>query len=458
MRIGVDFGTTHTSAATFDGQALAFIPLDPKNVNPSLLRSMLYLTKDQETYLGFEAVERYLKDETGRSVVLTETVVGTIENTFAQQSRGPLEPDGPITIIYDAVVEHDIGARGRLLQSIKTGLRSGAYEGTHIFGRYYTLQELISLILSHVREQAESQLKTEVREVVLGRPVKLSENAIEDQAAETRLREAAQMAGFQEIAFVMEPEAAALDYVNKSQKPELVFVYDFGGGTLDFTVMRIDEARQAKIVATHGIHVGGDDLDNAIMHHQVAPCFGKGATVDVNFDGRIIPFSEDLSQYLDKWTTIPTLSQEQYLTIIERGKKYSPEKEKFMALESLVTKNYGFVLFEKIEQAKRVLSTEQVAQIRMQREAINLALDISFKDFNQSIMNEFTAVRHGMKDTLALAGVTAAEIDVVVTTGGSSVIPIFQKMLKTEFKQASFVQTDTFTSVTGGLAISAYGG
>ena len=144
MRIGIDFGTTHTSAAFYDGQTIHNIPLDPQNPNPFLLRSMIYITRKQQCFLGLAAVRTFLQQDTGRPVVYQKKVVGTIENTVAQQFKNPGEPDGPITIVYDVIIEEDIGAQGRLLQSIKTGLRSDSYYGTSIFGRYYTIQALIA--------------------------------------------------------------------------------------------------------------------------------------------------------------------------------------------------------------------------------------------------------------------------------------------------------------------------
>lgn len=458
IRIGVDFGTTHTSAAFYDGQQIHAIPLDPANANPNLLRSMIYITKEQECFLGINAVQTYLEQDTGRPVVYEEKYVGTIEYTVAQQFKGPLDPDGPITIIQDVTIEDDIGAHGRLLQSIKTGLRSDSYKGTDIFGRYYTLQELIALVLCQVRTKAEAHLGQPVRQVTLGRPVQFSDDPAADARAEGRLRQAATVAGFTEINFVPEPVAAASFYLNQVTKPETVLVFDFGGGTLDLTVMRADAGRVHEILATHGVLVGGDDLDSSLMRKQVAQHFGADTPIDRNFDDRPILFPEDLADELRQWQTIPNLSRPKALTVIKRAKRYSPEPEKFAALEALVTHNYGFALFEQIEQAKRTLSEALQAQLMMQAAAINLCLELTRRDFNIAINEELSSARAGVRTVLALAGLTAEAIDAVVTTGGSSVIPIFQKMLTNAFPAARLVPLDTFGGVTSGLAIHAYQG
>ena len=455
MRIGIDFGTTHTSAAYYDGQTIQAIPLDPHNANPNLLRSMIYITNAQRCSLGVEAVRTFLRQDTGRPVVYQKKVVGTIENTVAQQFKMPGEPDGPITIIYDVIIEEDIGAQGRLLQSIKTGLRSDSYKGTNIFGKYYTIQELIALVLCHVRTQAERTLQTEVRQAVLGRPVQFSDDPAADRRAEQRLCEAARLAGFDEVSFVAEPVAAASFYLNQVKKPETALIFDFGGGTLDLTVMRVDAQQNEQILATHGVLLGGDDLDSRLMREHVASHFGTASSIDKNYDDRTMPFPEDLADLLNQWQTIPILSQPQHLAVIQRAKRYGADPSKFAALACLVTKNHGFALFEEIEQAKRTLSDQAQAQLDMQVDEINLALTLTRQDFNLAISQELTQARQGAREAIAKAGIKAIEVDAVVTTGGSSVIPIFQKMLAHEFPAARLVPLDTFSGVVRGLAIRA---
>src|SRR5215204_5970125 len=150
MELGIDFGTTNTSAAVFDGYKLRYIPLDPLNSSEQNLRSMIYIDTKQKVRLGTDAVKTFLREDTGRPVIHEDKVVGTIENTVADQ-----EGDSPITIIYDVVINDDIGIRGRLLQSIKTALRSDSYKGTQVFNKFYTVEELIALILTRVREKSE---------------------------------------------------------------------------------------------------------------------------------------------------------------------------------------------------------------------------------------------------------------------------------------------------------------
>lgn len=458
MRLGIDFGTTHTSAAWFDGQKPNFIPLDSNNRDEHILRSMIYLNRKHDLRLGVEAVEMFLREDTGREVEFVEKVVGTVENTVAQTSasRTSAVPDGPITIIYDVFIDEDIGARGRLLQSVKTGLQSAEYEGTNVFGKFYRLEELISFILTRVREQAEATTQEEVDAIVLGRPVKFSDEAKVDQFAEERLIKAAKLAGFRNISFEKEPIAAALFYLNTVPTAQTILVFDFGGGTLDLTVVRADSgAVNAEILAAKGVLIGGDDLDSALMRDSVAPYFGSRTQIDRSYDGRQLYLDPKMAQLLYRWQTIPLLSRPDALKVIERAIRYGGDSKAFTYLKELATQNYGFPLFERIEQAKRVLSTERTAQIQMQQGIIDLDITLERQTFNLSIGDEVADIRSAVREVLREAGQEKDDINVVVTTGGSSAIPIFQAMLEREFPTAQIVQSDTFGSVTGGLAIRA---
>ncbi len=460
MRLGIDFGTTNTSAAVFDGETLTYIPLDLQNGSEYNLRSMIYVDSHHHVRLGVDAVQTFLREDTGRAVVLEEKVVGTIENTVASQGFETGEQGGPITIIYDVHVNEDVGIRGRLLQSIKTGLRSSAYRGTKIFGRFYTVEELIACILRHVRQRAEEYLGQPVEEALLGRPVIFSDDPEEDRLAEDKLRRAAQLGGFAQVDFLPEPLAAAAFYVNRTPRAQTILVFDFGGGTLDLTVLKVragrnQEVRQ-EVLASVGVLVGGDDLDSAIMRGKVAPYFGTQSAIDVNFDGRLVPFPEPLADLLAQWQTIPALTRPENIPIIKRAIQYGNDRAAFQALETLATQNYGFALFQAIEQAKRELSEATESTIKLQLGDYALAAALQRVEFNRLIGYEQAEVRRGIREVLAAAGLKPQKVDVVVATGGSSSIPAFQALLRHELPGAELVVSDIFGSVTGGLAIQAY--
>ena len=456
MRLGIDFGTTNTSAAVYDGGKLVYIPLDPQNGSEYNLRSMIYVDGHHHVRLGVDAVQTFLREDTGRPVVLAEKMVGTIENTVASQGFETGEQGGPITIVYDVHVNEDVGIRGRLLQSIKTGLRSSAYRGTKIFGRYYTIEELIAAILRHVRRQSEQHLGQPVEQSLLGRPVIFSHDPAEDRLAEEKLRRAAELAGFTQVDFLPEPLAAAAFYVNRTPRAQTLLVFDFGGGTLDLTVVRVGAGGEQQVLASIGVLVGGDDLDSAIMRGKVAPYFGTLSAIDENYDGRLVPFPEHLADLLAQWQTIPALTRPENLQVIKRAIQYGNDRAAFQALETLAAQNYGFALFQAIEQAKRELSDAQEVTVKLQVGDYPLAAGLQRIEFNRMIAHEQAEVRQGIRDVLAAAGLASNQIDVIVATGGSSSIPAFQALLRHEIPGADLVISDQFGSVTGGLAIHAH--
>ena len=448
MKLGVDFGTTHTTAAVYRDDAVHFVQLDESQ---NLLRSMIYITREHEVILGKGAVERYLDENTGRIIVTREKKVGTVENWVARMSRGPLEPDGPIQLIYDVIIDEDISSPGRLIQSIKTGLRQEDYHGTNVFDRYYSLEKLIALILRHTRESAENQFGEPITEIALGRPVKFSDDPEVDAEAQQTLHNAAQMAGFENITYVPEPLAAAKFYTQNIDSEQTILIFDFGGGTLDFSILQVTPDGKSDVLSTHGVLVGGDDFDSAIMQGKVADYFGEKATLKPDDT----PIPQHIYGFLANWQTIPLLSRVDTLPIIRRAQDKSSDPDAFVKLESLVMNNYGFPLFEAIEKAKRKLSSADTATVTLHEPKLDISVDMSRIEFQVLISPYLGEVQLGMSAALRKADISASQIDAVITTGGSSLIPIFQKMLSRKFPKATLVRSDTFGSVGAGLAIAA---
>ncbi len=131
MRIGIDFGTTNSGAAYFDGNRTHVLPIDPASQDPTVMRSMLYVTREQEVSFGQDALNTYYQQNVGRPSKMVRQWVGEIEMTFAELG----------TFIRDVHVMIDELTPGRLLRSLKSGLTTN-YEGTSIFGQYYELEEL----------------------------------------------------------------------------------------------------------------------------------------------------------------------------------------------------------------------------------------------------------------------------------------------------------------------------
>ncbi len=444
MHVGIDFGTTNSSVAHFDGERLRPIQLDPGNDNEKVLPSLIYIKRDFEALLGSHAAAAYLQHETGRRPIWERRRMGAIEMIVGGPGSSPIEY---MHDIYDMV---DIAAQGRLLQSIKTALRDPEYEGTNIFDRYYTIDELIAVFLQAMKRRAESQLETECSHLVLGRPVRFSDDPDVSLRAEEILYKAARFAGFDDITFQLEPIAAAYLYHRSSTSRELAFIFDFGGGTLDLTVAEVGGAERPQVLATRGVLVGGDDLDRRIMesllHH-----FGAGSqiTPGVNF-----PFH--MLDMLKSWQTMPYLSRPEPLGKIREYQRTGSDPRAMRALETLVSENLGFALFKIIERTKIELSETFRAPLTFLYKAIQIREKILRSSFEKMIAEELAQVEQEIQAVLRDASVRPEEINVVLRTGGSALVPAFVDMLCHIFGGAKIRDMDPLTSVVGGMAIVAH--
>lgn len=444
MRIGIDFGTTNSAVAHYDGKELHPVQLDPPNENPRVLPSLIWIDREYQTRLGTAAALEYLEKETGRRILWSRREINAIEIIVAGSGSNPIH------YWHDVHIVTDINANGRLLQSIKTALRDPRYEGTMIFDRYYTIDELIAIILKAMKAQAEAQFQDSCNSVVLGRPVRFSDDPAVTARAEEILFRAARFAGFSDIAFQMEPVAAAHLYHRQALRRQTALVFDFGGGTLDLTVVEIGGKQPPRVIATRGALVGGDDLDRCIMDH-ILHYFGAEAKIDGGAD-----FPPEFVDELHAWQTMPDLSRPEPLSKIKHYQKTSDNPAAMRALETLVTQNVGFSLFREIERAKKALTPSLIARLNFEHEHIHIRERILRREFEDWIAPKLTQVKTDIHNVLNDAGTRPDQIDVVLRTGGTSLVPAFVDLLDDTFGHDRVEEMDPLTSVVGGMAIVAH--
>ena len=447
MRIGVDFGTTNSGAAVFDGEQVHLFPLDPASHTPTVMRSTLYVTRDQQVFIGREAIDTYYRQNVGadgyiRPSKMMRQYVGEIELTFAELP----------TFVRDVYVLVDELTPGRLLHSLKSAL-AGDYEGTTIFGRYYELEELIAIYLREVRQRVEAQAGQAVDGVVLGRPVNYvgSGDKAGNERARERLRRAAERAGFREVAFELEPVAAALHYELMARIPQNIVVFDFGGGTLDITVMRIGEPGHRRVFATGGVGIAGDVFDQRIIEGLILDHFGRGSTWGE--DGA--PFPTQYTDALVHWQTIPELNRPETLHFLQLAQITGSHPARVRALESLLVNNQAIRLIDEVERAKVALSTACFALVRLAGQDVDVWQPLTRSQFEALIAEATRRIEGCLLDTLARSGLGVDEIDTVVRTGGSAQIPCFIELLGRMFGPEKVVLSDVFSGVTAGLAVKA---
>ncbi len=340
VRIGIDFGTTNSSAGYCDGTAVHLIPLEGE---ATVMPSMIYITREGEQLLGHEAIRLYLQQDTGRPATFRPFAMGALAEVHSELVV--------IRRVYSLV---DTSAPGQLFQSVKSALRDPDFTGTRVFDRYYSLEELIAIVLGHVRRRAEAHLGGRVDSVLFGRPVTYADrglppetSATVERAAASRMARAAHLAGFRDIEFAFEPVAAAHSWAERAGREAMVFVFDFGGGTLDLAVIRLHPEGRAETLATSGLLLGGDDLDSRLVL-RLARHFGAGTT----YGPERLPFPDHMLDYMAHWQTIPILSRPPFIQTIRSMRRESSAPVAIAALECLVSRNYGFQLFQEVERGR----------------------------------------------------------------------------------------------------------
>jgi hypothetical chaperone protein len=460
MQIGLDFGTTNSGAAFFDGERVHAFALDPHSRDPSVLRSTLYVTREHEAFIGQAAIDVYYEQNIGRPSRLARQWVGEIELTVGDVGTRKGYPIGPTTYVRDVYTVVDELQPGRLLRSLKSGLAT-PHEGTTIFGRFYQLEDLIAVFLRNIRERVEAEAGQAVEGVVMGRPVHFEGSSGRqdeyDRRAEERLRRAALSAGFPEVRFALEPVAAALHYERRIRAPQNVLVFDFGGGTLDITVMRVGEPGARAVYANGGLAIAGDAFDQAIIEGLLLEHFGRGTTwgEDRALGASASRFPDHYTDALVQWQNVPALSRPDTIRFLQTARRTSNHPDRLRALESLLTNNYAVHMVDEVEGCKIELSDRPFGQIRLEGKDLDLWQPVTRTQFETLIAGHARQIEGCVTDTVQRSGLGYDRIDAVVRTGGSAQIPLFVAMLERLFGPEKVVQADVFNSVTAGLAIRA---
>lgn len=443
MFVGIDFGTSNSSIGLYRGNKLQLFELDPGHINPNVLPSFIYATRDLEFSLGTNAIQNYLDQETGRQPVWEKHDLGKITITVAGAGKGPIVYDQPV------FVDVDVAANGRLLQSIKTALRSSNYEGTQIFNRYYSVEELIAVLLTRLRETCEKSVGQPVEKAVMGRPVKFSDDPQTDQRAQQKLHAAAQLAGFKEIVFEFEPIGGAYLYHQTQSRRQNVFVFDFGGGTLDMTIAEVGGRKAPRVIANQGVLLGGDDLTSTLMKWLLR-YFGEGSLLS---DG--LPFPQHIFEMLFSWQNMVELSKPQYSKIIEQAKNGS-DPLSAERLEALVNNKLGFQLFQELERVKIGLSSSYYMPLKFLEGDLQIRDTILRSRYERLIQREVKLVDDAVDELMKKSGLKPHQIHAVLRTGGSSEIPVFIEVLGRRFDPNRIKEINPFTTIVGGLALRGY--
>jgi hypothetical chaperone protein len=419
--VGIDFGTTNSSIALRDADgSVRMVSFKAASGSTRSSRSVLYMKrrvgdrKPAQVWSGPAAIDEYLATDT-----------------------------------YEDEVH------GRLIQSLKSYLSSRSFTGTEIFGRHYRVEDLVAKMLLDLRTRASASLGFDVTRAVAGRPVSfVGADKEEDNAfAEERLRAAYLQAGFTDVTFAMEPVAAAYSYAEDVDREELVLIGDFGGGTTDFSLLRVSPEERVAL-GTTGVGLAGDAFDAKIVRYLISPELGSDSMAkSLN---KVLPaLPAWVYANLERWHTLSFLRTRQVTELLRTTEMRALEPEKIAALRSVVEHDLGYRLHQAVQRVKVDLSSQTETEFVLDAEAVQLRAAVTRAEFEGWVAPELLRMETSLTELLEKTGTTADKIDRVFLTGGTSLVPAVRRVFTSRFGERRVVSGEAFTSVAYGLALMA---
>jgi hypothetical chaperone protein len=426
MFVGMDFGTSNSAVAAIGDEGRARIVAHGS--------AGLSYRPQSDTLRSMVAFDRAHRDTDGR----LQALIG--QDGIAAYLNG----DGET----------------RLLQSFKSHLTSRLFTSATIFNRAYSLEQLIALVLQHLRAAAGPAEAPTMR-VVAGRPVRFvaEDGKDADDFAVARLSEAFSQAGIGQVAFEFEPIAAAYYYERSLDSDETVLVADFGGGTSDFCLVRLGPGRRSMsnpreaIIGTNGLGLAGDTFDRRMVERGLAEYFGKNTTYRSN--GKDLPVPDWIYGKFARWHHIGFLGTASTLRMLRDIQRHASHPERIEDLLVLIEHNLGYHLYQAIERAKVALSRADATDFVFDHAPIRIERRITRAEFEGWIAPELAAIETCVESLLNTTQTPAAKVDRVFMTGGSSLVPAVRAVFERRFGAGRVSAGGEFVSVAGGLAYRA---
>ena len=358
-----------------------------------------------------------------------------------------------------ALQEYLEGYEGRLMRSLKSLLGSKLLKSeTTVLGSALPFKTLLGFFIGELKARAESLADRPFEEVVLGRPVFfVDDDPVADLEAQNTLVTVAHTLGFKEVSFQYEPIAAAFDYESGIEREELVLIVDIGGGTSDFSLVRLAPERRAiaerheDILATGGVHIGGTDFDKQLSLAGVMPLFGYGSRMKSDAP---MPTSTHLN--LATWHTINAVYSAQSQRQLQSMRYDIVDPTGIDRLFQLIERREGHWLAMQVEDSKIALSEQEARPIDLDRIEPGLVAELNRRLFEGAIEPLLARIRSSIEQLLATAGLKPEQVDTLFFTGGSSGVPLLRQSVAALLPNARQVEGNTFGSIGSGLAIEAH--
>lgn len=471
MYAGLDFGTSNCLIGIWKDNNPTLLPLEGQSTR---LPSALYTSRQNITTKQIDEVElqkRLTKTDNNHAKSSDETITDTqfenyhrgimrreIEQRLREHNQSlscPLYSDSEISFGEEAIFHHSEDSQsGYFVKSPKSFL------GADISKQHIELfSEIITRMLAHIKNTAENNAQTEIKDIVLGRPVNFHGTRGEEgnTQATNILERAAIAAGFKSIEFQLEPMAAALDFERSLSKDLTVLVLDAGGGTTDCSMVKLgpsfiqSDDRTDSILGHSGDRIGGTDLDIKLSIKKLMPHFGKGSLLE---NGLPIPST----LFWDAVTTNDVNIQTQFLSPrtqrdINAYLKQAVDKDKFQRFQILQQERLMLQLNRSAELAKIGLSDQDIVKLSLDYIEHDFIIPVSRDDFRDSIERELNAFVSLMTEVEIQAGIKP---DLIYVTGGTAKSPVIEEWIRSNYGDIDIVVGDAFGSVVSGLTTWAH--
>ncbi|MBT9498657.1 MAG: Hsp70 family protein [Zoogloea sp.] len=358
----------------------------------------------------------------------------------------------------DALLEYLEGYEGRLMRALKSLLGSSLMDGsTEVGGRALPFRDLLASFIGELKSRAEAQAGRSFEQAVFGRPVHfVDDNEAADRRAQDTLEAIARQVGFKDVSFQFEPIGAALHYEASLDREELVLIADIGGGTADFSLVRLSPERakhldrRDDLLGNAGLHVGGPDFDRALSLECVMPLLGYKGLMK---SGAEVP--SGLFFHLATWHTINFAYTRQAFADFQSIYRDAAARRELDRLARLIGQREGHWLALQVEQAKIDLSTDASTRLHLDRLEPGLHHDITREDFTLATRSLVERVAATVSNLLDQAGIARDQVDTLYFTGGASGVPQLRERISAELPNARSVEGDLFGSIGAGLAVEA---
>ena len=357
----------------------------------------------------------------------------------------------------DAYLDRQEG--GRLIQSIKSLASDRLFRQTQIAGYVFTFEDLVAEILRALSKGLPVPPGSRWKKVIAGRPVRFvgAKTPEDDAFAVERLRRAFALAGFENVNFEYEPVGAAWFYESSLDHDELMLIADFGGGTSDFSLLRVGPSVRKRgrtpedLVGSEGVPVAGDSFDAAMVRHLVSPRLGSGS--HYRSLGKVLPVPHSLYRKLERWHHLSFLRSKETMQVLRSLEAQADHPDRIGLLIELVERDLGFQLHRAIQRTKAELSHAQEASFRFSEPGLTIEEPVTRRAFEKWIGDDLHRLENGLDILLARTGVPANAVDRVFLTGGSSLVPAVRNIFVSRFGPERIRVGDEFTSVALGLAL-----